>query len=54
MANAFQAAWPYGHVRVMSSYDWPRNIQGGKDTNDWVGPPSDSNGNTDDAVCFDG
>lgn len=27
IANAFQLAWPYGHVRLMSSYFWPRDIQ---------------------------
>jgi len=26
IANAFQLAWPYGHVRLMSSYYWPRHI----------------------------
>ena len=37
MATAFALAWPYGHVRLMSSY--------GFDT-DWQGPPSDGSGNT--------
>jgi alpha-amylase len=32
IANAFQLAWQYGHVRIMSSYMWPRNIVGGTDT----------------------
>jgi len=32
MANAFQLAWPYGHVRLMSSYYWPRRIVAGQDT----------------------
>lgn len=45
MANAFMLAWPYGVTRVMSSYSWPRNIQGHKDVNDWIGPPSDNNYN---------
>ena len=27
IANAFELAWPYGHVRLMSSYYWPRDIQ---------------------------
>jgi len=31
IANAFQLAWPYGHVRLMSSYYWPRRIIDGKD-----------------------
>ena len=31
IANAFQLAWQYGHVRIMSSYSWPRNIVNGKD-----------------------
>jgi alpha-amylase len=31
IANAFQLAWQYGHVRIMSSYNWPRNIVNGKD-----------------------
>ena len=31
IANAFQLAWPYGHVRIMSSYNWPRNIVDGTD-----------------------
>jgi len=53
IATAFELAWNYGHVRVMSSYNWPRNIVNGKDTNDWVGPPSNG-GTTKDAVCFNG
>ena len=31
IANAFQLAWPYGHVRIMSSYYWPRRIVAGQD-----------------------
>jgi len=54
IANAFQLAWQYGHVRIMSSYNWPRNIVGGKDQNDWVGPPSNPPGSTKDVVCFNG
>ncbi|XP_055332054.1 pancreatic alpha-amylase-like [Paramacrobiotus metropolitanus] len=46
LANAFMLAHPYGFPQVMSSYDWPQNIQNGKDQNDWIGPPSDSSGNT--------
>jgi alpha-amylase len=58
LANVYMLAWPYGYPKVMSSYDWPRNVQlsGGKhrDLNDWMGPPSDSSGNTNDAACFSG
>jgi len=54
LENVFQLAWPYGYPRLMSSYDWPRNIQNGKDVNDWVGPPSDANGNTNNVTCFSG
>lgn len=46
MATAFMLAWPYGFPRLMSSYTWPRQIENGKDKNDWIGPPSDSNFNT--------
>jgi len=31
IANAFQLAWPYGHVRLMSSYYWPRRVVAGQD-----------------------
>lgn len=41
IANAFMLAWPYGFVRVMSSYDFGWGQE-------WQGPPSDSNGNTKD------
>ncbi|XP_053101975.1 pancreatic alpha-amylase-like isoform X2 [Hemicordylus capensis] len=44
MAVGFMLAHPYGFTRIMSSYWWPRNIQHGKDLNDWVGPPSNSDG----------
>ncbi|CAH1795064.1 unnamed protein product [Owenia fusiformis] len=54
MANAFLLAWPYGYPRIMSSYNWPRNIVGGTDQNDWVGPPDNGAGDTDYAVCFNG
>ena len=54
IANAFQLAWQYGHVRIMSSYNWPRNIVGGKDQNDWIGPPSNAGGATKDVTCFNG
>ncbi|CAN7999456.1 unnamed protein product, partial [Ixodes hexagonus] len=45
MATAFLLAWPYGLPRVTSSYRWERNIVDGKDLNDWVGPPADSDWN---------
>lgn len=39
MATEFMLAHPYGFTRVMSSYKWNRNIQGGDDINNWQGPP---------------
>jgi len=42
---AFMLAWPYGVSRVMSSYFWEQDWQGGVDQNDWVGPPHDDNMN---------
>ena len=55
LASVFMLAWPYGYPALMSSYDWPRNIQwtGQKfeDVNDWSGPPSDANGHTRDVDC---
>lgn len=27
MVNAYELAWAYGYVRIMSSYIWPRDIQ---------------------------
>ncbi|KAA0196954.1 hypothetical protein HAZT_HAZT003501 [Hyalella azteca] len=45
MATAFQLAWPHGFTRIMSSYNWPQDIQNGHDNNDWIGPPHDSNYN---------
>ena len=27
MVNAFELAWPYGYVRLMSSYIWPIDVQ---------------------------
>nr|WGG89262.1 alpha-amylase II [Enchytraeus albidus]WLK78496.1 alpha-amylase II [Enchytraeus albidus] len=53
IANAFQLAWQYGHVRIMSSYYWQQDIQDGRDHNEWIGPPG-SGGSTSDVVCFDG
>nr|BAV13234.1 alpha-amylase [Eisenia fetida] len=54
IATAFELAWDYGHVRLMSSYNWPRNIVNGVDTNDWVGPPTNGGGDTKDVECFNG
>ncbi|XP_046884379.1 pancreatic alpha-amylase isoform X1 [Hypomesus transpacificus] len=60
MAVAYMLAHPYGVTRVMSSFRWNRNIVNGKDTNDWMGPPSHSNGSTKpvpinpDQTCGDG
>jgi len=54
IANAFQLAWQYGHVRIMSSFNWEQHIEGGHDHNEWVGPPSDPPGQTKDVVCFNG
>jgi alpha-amylase len=55
LANVFMLAWPYGYPKVMSSYDWPRNVQwtGNKqeDVNDWMGPPADALGDTKDVDC---
>jgi len=46
IANAFMLAHPYGYPQVMSSYNWQQNMVDGKDKNDWIGPPSDAQGNT--------
>lgn len=58
LANVFMLAWPYGSPKVMSSYDWDRNLgwDNGrfKDLNDGAGPPSASNGNTNDVSCGNG
>ena len=53
MAVAFELAWPYGYVRLMSSYRWPRDIKNGVDVNDWMGPPSKAGGKTKDVSCSD-
>ncbi|CAG0899120.1 unnamed protein product, partial [Cyprideis torosa] len=45
MATAYMLAWPYGFPRIMSSYYWDQDWQGGVDKNDWVGPPMDGNEN---------
>ncbi|XP_061694235.1 alpha-amylase-like [Syngnathoides biaculeatus] len=60
MAVGYMLAHPYGVARVMSSFRWNRHIVNGKDQNDWMGPPSDSNGSTKsvpinpDQTCGDG
>ncbi|KAL4635914.1 pancreatic alpha-amylase-like [Arapaima gigas] len=46
MASGFMLAHPYGLTRVMSSFRWNRNIVNGVDKNDWIGPPSYSDGTT--------
>ncbi|XP_067845729.1 pancreatic alpha-amylase-like [Heptranchias perlo] len=46
VAVAFMLAHPYGLTRVMSSFRWNRYFVNGKDLNDWMGPPSYSNGST--------
>uniref|UniRef100_H3A6W9 Alpha-amylase n=1 Tax=Latimeria chalumnae TaxID=7897 RepID=H3A6W9_LATCH len=46
IAVGFMLAHPYGFTRVMSSFRWPRHFVNGKDTNDWIGPPSYSDGTT--------
>ncbi|XP_006634941.2 pancreatic alpha-amylase [Lepisosteus oculatus] len=60
MAMGFMLAHPYGVTRVMSSFRWDRHIVNGKDQNDWMGPPSYSDGTTKpvpinpDSTCGDG
>ncbi|KAJ7332430.1 hypothetical protein JRQ81_014610, partial [Phrynocephalus forsythii] len=60
MAVGFMLAHPYGFTRVMSSYRWQRNFVNGQDKNDWIGPPSNSDGSTKsvpinpDSTCGDG
>ncbi|CAH1257173.1 AMY2A [Branchiostoma lanceolatum] len=46
MANAFMLAYPYGFVRIMSSYYWDQQWWNFEDRNNWIGPPADANGNT--------
>ncbi|PIO33421.1 hypothetical protein AB205_0138020, partial [Aquarana catesbeiana] len=46
MALGFMLAHPYGFTRIMSSFRWSRNWVNGKDQNDWIGPPSYSDGST--------
>ncbi|MEQ2186928.1 hypothetical protein GOODEAATRI_033829, partial [Goodea atripinnis] len=58
MAVGYMLAHPYGVARIMSSYRWNRNFVNGK--NDWMGPPSNTNGSTKsvpvypDQTCGDG
>nr|AWU67107.1 putative alpha-amylase [Crangon crangon] len=42
MATAFMLGFPYGFTRVMSSYYWDQYFEGGRDINDWTGPPQDT------------
>lgn len=45
-ATAFALAHPYGFLKIMSSYNWIQRIENGKDKNDWIGPPANSDGST--------
>ncbi|MBX2863039.1 MAG: alpha-amylase family protein [Leptolyngbyaceae cyanobacterium MAG.088] len=45
LANVFMLAWPYGTPKIMSSYDWPREI------GNWFGPPADEKGQTLPVSC---
>ncbi|XP_015786849.1 alpha-amylase 2 [Tetranychus urticae] len=45
LATAFMLAWPYGVPNVMSSYDWPTDMQGDTDKNKYMGPPADDQQN---------
>ncbi|XP_069825112.1 pancreatic alpha-amylase-like [Dendropsophus ebraccatus] len=60
MGVGFMLAHPYGLARVMSSYRWTRNIVNGQDSNDWIGPPANSDGSTKavtinaDSTCGNG
>ncbi|MBK8211978.1 MAG: alpha-amylase family protein [Rhodospirillales bacterium] len=58
LANVFMLAWPYGYPVVMSSYEWPINVQWSqdkfRDVNDWMGPPANPQGMTNDVTCFSG
>uniref|UniRef100_A0AAY4ALB3 alpha-amylase n=1 Tax=Denticeps clupeoides TaxID=299321 RepID=A0AAY4ALB3_9TELE len=60
MGVGLMLAHPYGVTRVMSSFRWDRNIVNGQDKNDWIGPPSYSDGSTKpvpinpDSTCGDG
>lgn len=58
LANVFMLAWPYGTPKVMSSYDWDRDVRrdGDKfrDFNDGAGPPSGESGKTKDVDCSEG
>ncbi|KAL4216996.1 alpha-amylase [Mactra antiquata] len=46
IGTAFMLAHPYGFPRIMSSYHWNRNIQGGDDANNWAGPPHNNDMST--------
>ncbi|XP_013920687.1 PREDICTED: pancreatic alpha-amylase-like [Thamnophis sirtalis] len=53
MAVGFMLAHPYGFTRIMSSYWWPKDIQNGTDLNDWVGPPSNSDGSIKPVTIYE-
>lgn len=39
MTTVFMMAYPYGTTRLMSSYYWPKKVNG-TDVNSWMGPPT--------------
>ena len=43
IANSFMLAWPYGLIKVMSSYFFDKN-------KDWEGPPTNGGGDTKDDI----
>ena len=45
LANVFMLAWPYGIPKVMSSYDWTKEL------GTWAGPPADDQGQTLPVSC---
>lgn len=45
LANIFMLSWPYGVVKVMSSFSWRRKIEGNEDKNSWWGPPHEDDDN---------
>ena len=65
IATAFMLAWPIEVVQIMSSYDWPRQIIGDQDTNEFYGPPTNETGealppildvevDSDERTCLNG
>ena len=53
MANAFMLAWPYGFPIIMSSYEWPRDIVGNIDRNQYLGPSANESGDILDVIVSD-